>query len=88
MAQRLVQGPDGIVHSFPADATDEEISEALNAGPRPVDAQPTQRRSWIEHAVEALPMIGGTLGGVAGGIGGTAFGLGVGGVPGIAPKAL
>lgn len=42
----------------------------------------TPARTWTDTAVDALPMIGGTLGGVMGGIGGTAFGVGVGGVPG------
>jgi hypothetical protein len=39
-------------------------------------------RTWTDTAVDALPAIGGTLGGIVGGIGGTAFGAGIGGVPG------
>ena len=44
MPPRLVQGPAGIIHEFPADATDDEIREALEAdtpatsGPRPPTA--------------------------------------------------
>lgn len=77
---RRVKGPDGIVRNFPDDATDQEISEAL--GTPPATPRGQHERTWTDTAVDALPAIGGTLGGVVGGIGGTAFGMGVGGVPG------
>lgn len=80
MPDRLVRGPDGVVHKFPADATDVEISEALSAPPAHIRSKP--ERSWMDVAVDALPAAGGMAGGIVGGIGGTAFGLGVGGVPG------
>lgn len=73
---RLVKGPDGKIQSFPDDATDMEISAALEAHP----AKPA--KTWTDTAVDALPAIGGAVGGIVGGIGGTVAGLGVGGVPG------
>lgn len=73
---RRVKGPDGNVHEFPDDATDHEISEALDAHPE------KPARSWTDMAADALPAIGGTVGGVIGGLGGTVAGFGVGGVPG------
>lgn len=75
---RTVKGPDGVTHVFPNDATDEEISAALDAA----QAKNPDERSWTDTAVDALPAVGGALGGIVGGVGGTAFGLGVGGVPG------
>jgi hypothetical protein len=79
-AARLVRGPDGVVHQFPADATDAEISNALSAPP--VTARGKPARSWTDLAVDTLPAAAGTLGGIVGGIGGTVAGMGVGGVPG------
>ena len=82
---RRVQGPGGTVHEFPDDATDTEISAALEAIPE-ANAKmmpPAARsRTWTDTAVESLPAIGGAVGGIVGGVGGTAFGMGFGGVPG------
>jgi hypothetical protein len=78
---RRVRGPDGIIHNFPADATNEEISTALSAPP-PTARGAAKTRSWTDMAVDVLPAAGGALGGIVGGIGGTVAGLGVGGVPG------
>lgn len=78
---RLIKTPDGKIHSFPADATDDEITTALNAPP-PTARGPVKAYSWTDYAVDALPSVGGGVGGLIGGVGGTAFGLGVGGVPG------
>lgn len=52
--------------------------------PEPVaPATPAEpKRSLTDTAVDALPMIGGALGGLVGGAGGTVGGFGVGGVPG------
>jgi hypothetical protein len=72
---RQVKGPDGIVHIFPNDATDAEISQAL-------DAAPAHARTWTDTAIDALPAVGGAVGGIVGGIGGTVAGMGVGGAPG------
>lgn len=77
---RRVKTPDGVTHSFPDDATDQEISEALSTPPATARGKPA--RSWTDTAVDLLPAVGGTVGGIVGGIGGTAFGMGVGGVPG------
>lgn len=77
---RMVKGPDGIVRSFPDDATDAEISAALETPPATARSKPA--RSWTDLAVDALPSVGGALGGIVGGIGGTVLGMGVGGVPG------
>lgn len=77
---RMVKGPDGITHSFPDDATDAEISEALSTPPSTARGKPA--RTWTDTAVDALPMVGGMAGGIVGGIGGTVLGMGVGGVPG------
>lgn len=79
---RAVKGPDGVLHSFPDDATDAEISSALGAVPQANTKAAPKARTWTDVAVDALPAIGGAAGGIIGGIGGTAFGMGVGGVPG------
>lgn len=71
---------EGKSYTFPDDATDQEISEALSTPPSTARGKPD--RSWTDVAVDALPAIGGTVGGIVGGIGGTAFGMGIGGVPG------
>lgn len=55
------------------DAKGEPIAEPAPAGPP---------RTWTDTAVDALPMVGGAVGGTVGGIGGTVAGFGVGGVPG------
>lgn len=74
---RTVKGPDGVLHSFPDDATDVEISDALGASP----AQKPER-TWTDAAVDSLPAVAGAAGGIIGGIGGTVGGFGVGGAPG------
>lgn len=80
---RTVKGPDGIVYRFPDDATDAEISAALETPPaRTARGQQKPERSWTDVAVDALPTIGGALGGIVGGVGGTVAGMGVGGAPG------
>lgn len=80
---RRIRLPDGTVHVFPDDATDAEIAEALGAPPATARTTPEGKaRSWVDTAVDLLPMAGGTLGGIVGGIGGTAFGMGIGGIPG------
>lgn len=73
---------EGVVHTFPDDATDAEISAALNAIPQPNAAAAPKARTWADTAVDALPAVAGAIGGVVGGIGGTVAGMGVGGVPG------
>lgn len=77
---RRVKTPDGVTHSFPDDATDQEISEALSTPPVTARGKPT--RSWTDMAVDLIPAVTGTVGGIVGGIGGTVLGMGVGGVPG------
>lgn len=84
---RRVKGPDGVIHNFPDDASDAEVSAALGAmlaGSKQATSQPLARkgRTWTDTAVDALPAIAGAVGGVVGGLGGTVAGLGVGGVPG------
>ena len=58
-----------------APATEAQIGPAQ--APAPED--PT---TILDRLVNALPMLGGAAGGIAGGIGGTAFGMGIGGMPG------
>jgi hypothetical protein len=64
---RRVQGPDGKVHEFPDDATDAEISAAL-------DATPKKARTWGDVAADFLPTVGGTIGSLEGGTIGAAVG--------------
>lgn len=78
---RIIKTPDGTIHKFPSDATDAEISAALNAPP-PTARGTVKSRSWIDIGVNALPTIGGAVGGVIGGLGGTVLGTPVGGVVG------
>lgn len=84
---RRVKGPDGVVHSFPDDASDAEISKALSAmqagSPQALSQPPARKgRTWADTAADAMPAIGGAVGGIIGGIGGTVGGVGVGGIPG------
>lgn len=62
---RRVQTPDGVIHEFPDDATDAEISDALGAVPKKQAGRATTR-TWTDTAVDALPMIGGAVGGALG----------------------
>lgn len=73
---RRVRGPDGIVHIFPADATDAEISAALGAIPQANAAQSPKAKTWADYATSALPVVGGIAGGVLGGPVGAALGAG------------
>jgi hypothetical protein len=74
---------DGVVHEFPDDATDEEISRALEAAPN--TSRTKRQRTWTDTAVDALPMatgaVGGLIGATAGGVPGVA-GAGFGGMVG------
>lgn len=45
---RLVKGPDGVTHAFPDDATDQEISAALDAAP--TTGKGTPARTWADTA--------------------------------------
>ncbi len=83
---RLVQTPEG-VQEFPADATDVEISAALNAIPSANVPPKAKARTWADvgkdvarSAANALPAIGGIVGGAVSG-GGT---LGTATIPGVA----
>lgn len=75
---RTVKGPDGVLHQFPDDASDAEISRALDASA----AQKATPRTWTDTAVNAVPMVTAGIGGLVGGAGGTVAGFGVGGAPG------
>lgn len=66
MAQRLVKGPDGTVQKFPGDATDAEISAALQAIPEANKPQAPAARTWTDFALDTLPAVGGLIGGAAG----------------------
>ncbi len=56
---------DGEAHDFPDDATEAEISQALNATKG--TAEPAKRpRTWTDTAVDLLPAAGGMAGGIAG----------------------
>lgn len=65
---RKVKTPDGQTHSFPDDATDQEISAALNTPPSTARGKPA--RSWTDLAVDALPAVGGAAGGILGALSG------------------
>lgn len=69
--QLIAQAPDGLSEQEFNSWLSERMNEALSAD-----------RTWKDTAVDALPMVGGAVGGTVGGIGGAAFGLGVGGAPG------
>lgn len=73
-------GPDGRVLKVTGDTPPSEAElDAMFAQ----SAEPAApERTWTDTAVDALPMVGGTVGGILGGMGGTAFGVGIGGVPG------
>ena len=63
---RIVNTPDG-PQAFPPDATDAEISEVLNAVPASkVPPKMPHARTWTDIAVDALPVVGGAVGGVLG----------------------
>jgi hypothetical protein len=76
---------NGVVHTFPDDATDDEVSRALSADARVSKPQMTSgrgtgydpNRSWgdmLTSLLNALPMVGGTVGGIVGGVPGAALG--------------
>ncbi len=65
---RRVQGPAGVVHEFPDDATDAEIAAALDAE-SPAAASAAPERTWGDTAVDVAK-------GVVKGAGNTAYGLG------------
>ncbi len=69
-----------------APPTDADLEEVFSAA-TPVSSHtstpaPDEPRTWTDTAVDALPMVGGAIGGTVGGIGGTVLGMGVGGAPG------
>lgn len=67
--------PDGQVYDFPDDATEEEIDSFLKGE----SSVQTSGRSVTDVAVDALPYIGGTVGGILGGLTGLpALGIGAG----------
>lgn len=66
---RQIRGPDGVLHTFPDDATDAEITEALSASDRAPSGG-----GWSETIASGLPSLGGLAGGLAGGIGGATVG--------------
>lgn len=71
--QRIVT-VDGKPQIFPADATDAEISAALNAIPASNAAHAPKARTWTDVAVDALPAAGAVLGGVLGSVPGAIIG--------------
>lgn len=79
---RYITGPDGRTHSFPDNATDQQISGALKAIPQANAQTMKGAPTWTDWAVDALPMVGGAVGGFVGGAGGAVVGMGVGGAPG------
>lgn len=62
---RRVQTPDGVVHEFPDDATDAEISEALGSVPAK-QANRATTRTWTDTTVDAIPMVAAGIGGALG----------------------
>lgn len=87
---RLVKGPVGKIQSFPDDATDAEISAALEAIPAVNAKNVPKARTWTDTAVDALPAIGAIIGGLAGSVGspvGSVVGAGAGGAAGAGVRA-
>lgn len=70
---RQVKGPDGIVHSFPDDATDEEIGAALNESAPETPAGPPMG-GWLPTAGGMVGSLVGTLAGPPGRLAGAAAG--------------
>ena len=63
--------PDGRIVNFPYDMTPEQIqAEVVKLIGSSNTQQPPQERSWTDTAVDALPTIGGAIGGLAGIAGG------------------
>lgn len=87
MPDQRVVNFEGKTQVFPSDATDAEISAALNAIPAANAAAVPKAKTWTDLAVSAIPAVAGTAGAVIGGIGGTVAGMGVGGIPGAAGGA-
>ncbi len=83
--QRIVNF-EGKTQAFPADATDAEISAALNAIPAANAASVPKAKTWTDWAVDKIPAVGATAGGIIGGVAGAGAG-GIGGVPGAAVGA-
>lgn len=87
--QRIVNF-EGKTQIFPADATDAEISAALNAPAATKAPETTKSRTWTDVAVDSIPAVAGTAGAIIGGIGAAATTIpfaGVGGIPGAAGGA-
>ena len=60
------RGPDGTIHVFPDDATDDQIVAVLGGSSAPnTPAKP--ERTWTDTAVDALPAAGGMVGSLIGG---------------------
>ncbi len=77
----------GQTYEVPADAGDAHISSALNAIPAANAPNAPKARTWTDVAVDAIPAVTGTAGAILGGTTGTAFGMGLGGLPGVAGGA-
>lgn len=60
----MVKGPDGVIHSFPDDVTDQEIQKALGV-PKQNDPKQPRSRTWTDTAVDAIPLVAGAIGGLA-----------------------
>jgi hypothetical protein len=76
----IVEGPDGQRIDF-GDATPEQIKAAMvkrYGAPKATQAAPAAQSgpSWGDRAIDALPAIGGTLGGIGGNLVGLAAGPG------------
>lgn len=86
---RLVKGPDGAVHSFPDDATDDEVRSALESSGAPAAAAPSSS-GWPAKLGDMLLDVGK---GALKGLGSTATHLGelaqdAGMIPGAVPAAF
>lgn len=79
---RLVKGPDGMMHSFPDDATDDEVRAALGGDTAPPAKQSSGWPAKLGEAAKGLaswlPAAGGMVGGYFGSIPGAAIGGAVG----------
>ncbi len=65
-----------MIHNFPDDATDDEISAALDRRAAPASTSPSSpaKRTWTDTARDLIPTAGGTIGAFAGGPLGSAIG--------------
>ncbi len=79
---------EGKRQSFPDDATDAEISAALNAIPASTAKEPPKARTWTDTLMDWVPSVGGAAGTMIGAAAGSLGASGGGAVGGMVGSAL